>query len=167
MSKMDDYRIAKQEHEFLCGILKKSAEQGNSQHIHYSKLDDVYHVVAFSFCSKSGGSHKYQKSERLADFIGKACDHLKSQILEMELPKKLELVSSNEVRTIVSTPEYGILTDSEFREIIRCCKAYEGLVEALSEIEAVSCGEKQVADDDSEGMGWIYKRIQALQETEQ
>ena len=83
MSKMDDYRIAKQEHEFLCGILKKSAEQGNSQHIHYSKLDDVYHVVAFSFCSKSGGSHKYQKSERLADFIGKACDHLKSQILEM------------------------------------------------------------------------------------
>ena len=85
----------------------------------------------------------------------------------MELPKKLELVSSNEVRTIVSTPEYGILTDSEFREIIRRCKAYEGLVEALSEIEAVSCGEKQVADDDSEGMGWIYKRIQALQETEQ
>ena len=36
--------------------------------------------------------------------------------------------------------------------------------EAIEEIEAVSCGEKQVAEDDSEGMGWIYKRIQALKE---
>ena len=59
------------------------------------------------------------------------------------------------------------LTHKQAAEVIRRCKAYEGLVEALSEIEAVSCGEKQVADDDSEGMGWIYKRIQALQETEQ
>lgn len=36
------------------------------------------------------------------------------------------------------------------------------LLDALEEIEAVSCGEKQVANDDSEGMGWIYKRIQAI-----
>ena len=82
MSRIDDYRLAKQEHEFLCGILRKSAEQGN-QHIHYAKLDDIYHLVAFSFCSKSGNSHEYQKSERLADFIGKACERFKVQILEM------------------------------------------------------------------------------------
>ena len=36
------------------------------------------------------------------------------------------------------------------------------LRDCLDEIERVSCGEDQVADDDSEGMGWIYKRIQAL-----
>lgn len=36
------------------------------------------------------------------------------------------------------------------------------LTECLNEIESVSCGESQVAEDDSEGMGWIYKRIQAL-----
>jgi len=38
----------------------------------------------------------------------------------------------------------------------------EQLKECLHEIEAVSCGKEQVAEDDSEGMGWVYKRIQAL-----
>jgi len=32
----------------------------------------------------------------------------------------------------------------------------------IDEIEDISCGEKQVADNDSEGMGVIYKLIQAL-----
>ncbi len=40
------------------------------------------------------------------------------------------------------------------------------LREALEEIEAVSCGEEQIecdgVYDDSDGMQWIYKRIQAL-----
>lgn len=48
----------------------------------------------------------------------------------------------------------------KFKERI---KELEGL---LDEIEAVSCGEKQIeADgdyDDSDGLLWIYKRIQAL-----
>lgn len=30
----------------------------------------------------------------------------------------------------------------------------------IRDIEDVACGEKQVANDDSEGMGWIYARIQ-------
>jgi hypothetical protein len=34
--------------------------------------------------------------------------------------------------------------------------------EAIAEIERVACGDDQVADDDSDGMGWIYRRIQAL-----
>jgi Mg2+ and Co2+ transporter CorA len=34
----------------------------------------------------------------------------------------------------------------------------------IDEIEKVSCGENQVAEDDSEGMGYIYKRITALKE---
>jgi len=38
----------------------------------------------------------------------------------------------------------------------------EELTTCISDIEAVSCGESQVADNDSDGMGWIYKRIQAL-----
>jgi len=36
------------------------------------------------------------------------------------------------------------------------------LKNCIKEIEAVSCGEKQVAENDSDGMGWIYKKIQAL-----
>ena len=41
-----------------------------------------------------------------------------------------------------------------------------GLESLLGEIEAVSCGEKQIESDgvydDSDGLLWIYKRIQAL-----
>ena len=48
----------------------------------------------------------------------------------------------------------------------KAINSHEKLKTALEEIEAVSCGEKQVAEDDSEGMGWIYKRIQALKEAE-
>ncbi len=33
--------------------------------------------------------------------------------------------------------------------------------EALEEIERISCGEDQVAEDDSEGMGVIYKKSTA------
>jgi len=48
--------------------------------------------------------------------------------------------------------------------IVQAINSYKKQSEALDEIEAVSCGEKQVTEDDSEGMGWIYKRIQILKE---
>lgn len=42
----------------------------------------------------------------------------------------------------------------------------EKFKEAIDEIEAVSCGEEQIecdgVYDDSDGMLWIYKKIQAL-----
>lgn len=38
-------------------------------------------------------------------------------------------------------------------------------MELITEIEAVSCGEKEVATDDSDGMGWIYKHIQQFKES--
>ncbi len=42
------------------------------------------------------------------------------------------------------------------------------LQECINDIEAVSCGETQIECDgdynDSDGMRWIYKRIQALKE---
>ena len=45
-------------------------------------------------------------------------------------------------------------------------KELKGIEELLDEIEAVSCGEKQIecdgVYDDSDGLAWIYKRIQAL-----
>jgi len=37
------------------------------------------------------------------------------------------------------------------------------LEDALSEIGRVACGEDQVAENDSEGMGWIWRRITELQ----
>jgi hypothetical protein len=54
--------------------------------------------------------------------------------------------------------------------IVHAINSHEKLVEAIGEIEAVSCGEKQIESDgvydDSDGMQWIYKRIQALKEAE-
>ena len=45
------------------------------------------------------------------------------------------------------------------------------LEECLEEIEKVSCGEEQIesdgAYDDSDGMKWIYDRIQALKESKE
>ncbi len=41
-------------------------------------------------------------------------------------------------------------------------KEIEGLKDLVEIIQAVSCGEEQVAEDDSEGMGWIYKKIEAF-----
>ena len=50
--------------------------------------------------------------------------------------------------------------------LVQAINSHEKYKEVLEEIEGVSCGEIQVAEDDSEGMGWIYKRIQALKEAE-
>lgn len=47
-------------------------------------------------------------------------------------------------------------------------KRIEEMEKLIEEIEAVSCGEKQIESDgdynDSDGMRWIYERIQALKE---
>jgi len=34
-------------------------------------------------------------------------------------------------------------------------------IDAVLAIREVACGENQVADDDSEGMGWIYRRCES------
>jgi|GEM_PF-5457377 len=50
--------------------------------------------------------------------------------------------------------------------IVQAINSHEKLVKIIDEIEAVSCGEDQVGSDgvydDSDGLLWIYKRIQAL-----
>jgi len=63
----------------------------------------------------------------------------------------------------------GIQAIINVHHFLECWNSYdklstenEQLKECLHEIEAVSCGKEQVAEDDSEGMGWVYKRIQAL-----
>ena len=60
------------------------------------------------------------------------------------------------------------LKDFEADYIVQAINSHEKLVDAIDEIEAVSCGEKQIESDgvydDSDGMSWIYKRIQALGE---
>ena len=54
--------------------------------------------------------------------------------------------------------------------LVQAINSHDKLSEALDEIEAVSCGEQQIESDgvydDSDGMLWIYKRIQALKESE-
>jgi hypothetical protein len=40
----------------------------------------------------------------------------------------------------------------------------EELLTLIEEIKQVACGEHQVANDDTEGMEWIYKRILAAQQ---
>ena len=53
-------------------------------------------------------------------------------------------------------------------QIVQAINSYEKSKTTLEEIEAVSCGEKQIECDgvynDSDGLLWIYKRIQALKE---
>ena len=53
-------------------------------------------------------------------------------------------------------------------EIVAAINSHKKLLQALEEIEAVSCGERQVESDgvydDGDGLLWIYKRIQALKE---
>ena len=62
----------------------------------------------------------------------------------------------------------AFLTKDEADYIVQAINCHEKLVEALDEIEAVSCGEKQIESDgvydDSDGLLWIYKKIQALKE---
>ena len=62
------------------------------------------------------------------------------------------------------------LTEAKADYIVTAINSYEKSAEAIDEIEAVSCGEKQIecdgVYDDSDGLLWIYKRIQALKEAE-
>ena len=50
------------------------------------------------------------------------------------------------------------------------CPAVQKLQDCINQIEAVACGEEQIqADgvyDDSDGLQWIYKRIQSLKESD-
>ena len=52
-------------------------------------------------------------------------------------------------------------------EVIKLQAEIKRLKDALEEIEAVACGEEQIQCDgaynDSDGLQWIYKRIQALE----
>lgn len=54
----------------------------------------------------------------------------------------------------------------ECKELIALQTENKRFRDALDEIEAVSCGEEQIecdgVYDDSDGMKWIYDRIQAL-----
>ncbi len=71
--------------------------------------------------------------------------------LKAELKKKDELLFAYES---VKAPVNPLLAENKRLE------------EVLDEIEAVSCGETQIecdgVYDDSDGMRWIYKRIQVL-----
>ena len=59
-------------------------------------------------------------------------------------------------------------TTKDRDQIIKAINSHKKFKEALDEIKAVSCGEKQIESDgvydDSDGMLWIYKRIQVLGE---
>jgi hypothetical protein len=46
---------------------------------------------------------------------------------DIKIPEHLEIAVSNNVTTIVSTPEYGLLTTAEYQEIIRRAEAYPDL----------------------------------------
>lgn len=56
------------------------------------------------------------------------------------------------------------MCDGISRILNKCKEDTDGYicVNASDLYKVISCGEEQVADDDSEGMGWIYNRIQEL-----
>jgi len=71
---------------------------------------------------------------------------------------KLSRVQFCKENNIAYKASYGLYSDPDKQ----LQAENERLKGCIDEIEAVSCGEEQVAEDDSEGMGWIYKRIQTL-----
>ncbi len=83
MNQVDIFNEAKKEHDELVAIVDASGMTGNSRHMHTCKLDDIYHTVSFSFNSKRSMDHHYEKSPRLAKYIGAACKHFLNQIVDM------------------------------------------------------------------------------------
>ena len=51
------------------------------------------------------------------------------------------------------------------KELTKAKDRIEKMDAILTEIERISCGEDQVADDDTEGMEVIYKKIVEYQES--
>lgn len=80
-----------------------------------------------------------------------------------------ELKAENAKLNIILYHRENGLSHPDFKAEIEISKQSEqikGIENLLGEIEAVSCGEKQIecdgVYDDSDGLAWIYKRIQAL-----
>ena len=74
------FKKNKDDHDEMVELIKASELPENSQHLHYARVEDIYHVVAFSFNIKNG-DHRYETSNRLAEYIGKSCDTLMKSIL--------------------------------------------------------------------------------------
>jgi hypothetical protein len=109
MSTIEAFRLAKKEHERMQNIVVTSGGKGNSRHVHYTKLvDGIYHTVAFTFNSKRGSSHSYEASERLAEYIGHACEAMINQILD----KALEL-------SLFDTKAFAKVAQEEANEVLR------------------------------------------------
>jgi hypothetical protein len=81
MSNIENYNRLK---EVLKNCKRILTNSKNGQ-IHYSKQEDVYHLVAFSFVTEGMNSHNYEKSKELADYIGEACKEFKDKIMERAL----------------------------------------------------------------------------------
>jgi len=81
MSKIENFnRLQKISDE--CNRIIKNSDYGT---LHYSRQEDVYHLVAFSFIIQGSNSHSYERSKELADYLGIACKEFKRQILERVL----------------------------------------------------------------------------------
>ncbi len=107
MARIDDYNNAIKYHKAMVEIVEETKKEGNNLNMHYSKQEEIYHIVAFSLSNKHCSRHEYDKSERLAEYIGKACDVMKYKIIE----KAIELSDKN-------TLEIALSAKKEAQEII-------------------------------------------------
>jgi hypothetical protein len=82
MSKIENYNRLKKISDECNRIITKSKDGGL---VHYTRQEDVYHIVAFSFITEGFNSHNYEKSKELADYIGESCKEFKSKIMERVL----------------------------------------------------------------------------------
>ncbi len=81
ISKIELYKQAEKEHKEAERIVDESKKNINRRGVHHSKLQDSYHIVAFSFSINHLNRHEYDTSERLSNCIGEACKHLIDTIL--------------------------------------------------------------------------------------
>jgi len=82
MSKIEIYKKLKRESDECRDIVRRSRFDGNQNHMHWAKSEEYYHLVSFSFCSKTDSSHQYEVSAALAEALGEACKEMKEKIFD-------------------------------------------------------------------------------------
>lgn len=105
MSKIDNYNRLKKISDECKRILTKS----KNGHVHYSKQEDVYHIIAFSFTTEGMNTHNYEKSKELADYIGEACKEFKDALMERAL--EIAIQKAEEARKAAKEEAESVLQE--------------------------------------------------------
>jgi len=83
MNAVERFNKTKKEHEEMSKIIDESSKKGNFRYMHRATREDIYHMISFSFYNRDWSRHNYEKSDRLATYLGEACECLMGEICKM------------------------------------------------------------------------------------